>query len=224
MDDKLQDLPDGSIARLVRQNFHLKYVIPEAILRLSKNPITGNHYEGELINSINAIDNDFWESNLNLCKELKELLEKIETKEINLPQDFEWCMEEEEQDFYENVRNVISILKCLCHLEEYMDNRIEEIIQLLDAVATEIIVPLRRKVINEAAFSELFKLMDELQSLLYNEKNVEKEIVALLFLIYTQIDTQAKYVTEDEKKIFMTYLRKMRVGIREIFGKALENE
>lgn len=44
MDDKLKDLPDGSIARLVRQNFHLKYVIPEAILRLSKNPIAGKHY------------------------------------------------------------------------------------------------------------------------------------------------------------------------------------
>ncbi|ULO09204.1 hypothetical protein H1230_10765 [Paenibacillus sp. 19GGS1-52] len=107
MDDKLKDLPNGSIARLVRQNFHLKYVIPEAILRLSKNPIAGKHYEGELINSINAIDNDFWKSNLILCKELKELLEKIETKEINLPQDFEWFMEEEEQDYYENVRNVI---------------------------------------------------------------------------------------------------------------------
>ncbi|KGE17117.1 hypothetical protein [Paenibacillus wynnii] len=105
-----------------------------------------------------------------------------------------------------------------------MDNRIEEIIQLLDAVATEIIVPLRRKVINEVAFSELFKLMDELQSLLYNEKNVEKEMVALLFLIYTQIDTQAKYVTEDERNIFMTYLSKMRVRMREIFGKALQNE
>nr|WP_229521629.1 contact-dependent growth inhibition system immunity protein [Paenibacillus monticola] len=113
MDDKLKDLPDGSIARLVRQNFHLKYVIPEAILRLSKNPIAGEHYEGELINSINAIESDFWKSNLNLCKELKELLEKIETKEVNLPQDFEWFMEEEEQEFYESVRKVISILmKC----------------------------------------------------------------------------------------------------------------
>lgn len=105
-----------------------------------------------------------------------------------------------------------------------MDDRIEEIILLLDAIANDIIVPLRKKVINEAAFSVLFKLMDELQGLLYNEKNVEKELVAILFLIYTQIDTQSKYVSEDEKKIFMTYLSKMRVGIREIFGKALQNE
>ncbi|OKP95302.1 hypothetical protein [Paenibacillus sp. P46E] len=105
-----------------------------------------------------------------------------------------------------------------------MDNRIEEIILLLDAIANDIIVPLRKKVINEAAFSVLYKLMDELQGLLYNEKNVEKELVAILFLIYTQIDTQSKYVSEDEKEIFMTYLSKMRVGMREIFGKALQNE
>lgn len=47
-----------------------------------------------------------------------------------------------------------------------MDQRVEEIIASLDGIIIEIVVPLRKKVINEAALSELFGLMGELQILL----------------------------------------------------------
>ncbi|OKP70033.1 hypothetical protein A3844_03275 [Paenibacillus helianthi] len=110
MDIKLKDLSDGSIARLVRQNFHLKYVIPEAILRLSLNPLAGKHYEGELINAMNSVKNTFWENNSNVCNDIKKLLMKIENKEIDLPKDFNWYTEKEEQEFYKELRKIISVL------------------------------------------------------------------------------------------------------------------
>ena len=104
-----------------------------------------------------------------------------------------------------------------------MDKRMEEILASLDGICTEIVVPLREKVINKAAFSELFELMDELQKLLYNEKLVQKELVEKLFFIYTQLDMQDHYVgTEEVKKEFNAYLTKMRSEIREIFGKRLQ--
>ncbi|MEK3837554.1 MULTISPECIES: hypothetical protein [unclassified Paenibacillus] len=66
-----------------------------------------------------------------------------------------------------------------------MDKRVEEIIASLDAFSIEIVVPLRKKVINKTAFSELFGLMSELQKLLTNEKWIQKELVEKLFHIYS---------------------------------------
>lgn len=104
-----------------------------------------------------------------------------------------------------------------------MDKRVEEIIAALDAITIEIVVPLRKKVINQAAFSELFELMSELQKLIYNEKFIQKELVEILFHIYTQLDMQAGYVkTEELKNEFTAYLTKMRSKMREIFGKRVQ--
>ncbi|AIQ52247.1 hypothetical protein [Paenibacillus sp. FSL R7-0331] len=97
--------------------------------------------------------------------------------------------------------------------------RLEEIVNSLDTVSTEIVVPLRGKVIDEAAFSRLFELMDELQDLLCDEKLMPKKLVRILFHIYTQLDMQAGYVRKDETKIVFTlYLAKMRSRMRGVFG------
>ncbi|OMG00294.1 hypothetical protein [Paenibacillus sp. FSL R7-0337] len=104
-----------------------------------------------------------------------------------------------------------------------MNKRVEEIIASLDAISIEIVVPLRKKVINKTAFSELFGLMGELQKLLNNEKLIQKELVEILFYIYTQLDMQAGYVKEEEvKNEFTAYLTKMRSKMREIFGKRVQ--
>lgn len=106
-----------------------------------------------------------------------------------------------------------------------METRVEEIIASLDAITIEIVVPLRKKVINEAAFSKLFELMSELQKLLNDEKLIQKEIVEILFHIYTQLDMQSGYVkTEEAKSEFTDYLTKMRSKMREIFGKRVQQE
>lgn len=106
-----------------------------------------------------------------------------------------------------------------------MDTRVEEIIASLDAITIEIVVPLRNKVINQAAFNKLFELMSELQELLNNEKFIQKEIVEILFHIYTQLDMQSGYVkTEKAKSEFTAYLTKMRSKMREIFGKRVQQD
>ncbi|ETT58925.1 hypothetical protein C173_29681 [Paenibacillus sp. FSL R7-277] len=105
-----------------------------------------------------------------------------------------------------------------------MDKRVEEIIASLEAISIKIVVPLRKKVINKTAFSELFGLMSELQKLLTNEKWIQKELVEILFHIYTQLDVQAGYVKEEKvKNEFTAYLTKMRSKMREIFGKRVQD-
>ncbi|KWX75166.1 hypothetical protein AMQ84_01265 [Paenibacillus riograndensis] len=104
-----------------------------------------------------------------------------------------------------------------------MDKRMDQIIASLNTISLEIVVPLRKKVINKAAFSELFELMNELQKILYNEKFIQKELVEILFHVYTQLDMQANYIrTEEVRKEFTAYLTKMRSKMREIFGKNVQ--
>ncbi|CAM4480069.1 hypothetical protein [Paenibacillus typhae] len=99
-----------------------------------------------------------------------------------------------------------------------MNTRVEEITAILDTISIEIVVPLRRKVIDETAFSKLFELMDELQSLLCDQNFMPKKLVKILFHVYTQLDMQAEYVRSEEvKKEFITYLTIMRSKMRGIF-------
>lgn len=104
-----------------------------------------------------------------------------------------------------------------------MNTRVEEITASLDTISIEIAVPLRRKVINETAFSKLFKLMDELQNLLCDQNFMPKKLVKILFHIYTQLDIQAGYVrSEKVKKEFITYLTIMRSKMRGILEERVQ--
>ncbi|QUL53655.1 hypothetical protein KDC22_25325 [Paenibacillus tritici] len=107
--------------------------------------------------------------------------------------------------------------------EGAMNKRVEEIIASLDAISIEIVVPLRKKVVNKTAFSELFGLMGELENLLTHEKWIQKDLVEILFHIYTQLDMQIGYVKEEEvKNEFTAYLTKMRSKMREVLGKRVQ--
>lgn len=104
-----------------------------------------------------------------------------------------------------------------------MNTRVEEITASLDTISIEIAVPLRRKVINETAFSKLFELMDELQNLLCDQNFMPKKLVKILFNIYTQLDIQAGYVrSEKVKKEFITYLTIMRSKMRGILEERVQ--
>lgn len=104
-----------------------------------------------------------------------------------------------------------------------MNTRVEEITASLDTISIEIAVPLRRKVINETAFSKLFELMDELQNLLCDQNFMPKKLVKILFHIYTQLDIQAGYVrSEKVKKEFITYLTIMRSKMRGILEERVQ--
>ncbi len=60
----LSQLSDGDLARLIRQNMYLEYILYEAIKRLYKNPCSGEKYAGELIESMSKyIEASFWIKN-----------------------------------------------------------------------------------------------------------------------------------------------------------------
>lgn len=100
-----------------------------------------------------------------------------------------------------------------------MNKRVDEIIASLNTISLQIVVPLRKKVINKTAFSELFELINELQKILQDEKFINRELVEILFHVYTQLDMQGNYVENEEiKKEFTAYLGKMRSKMRGVFG------
>jgi hypothetical protein len=97
---RINELTDGDIARMVRQNLYLKYAVKEAIKRLRKNPIIGELFDGELLAVISRLDNEFWKQNSELSKEAFELVKLINVRTL-IPKDFEWLSEDDEDEFYE---------------------------------------------------------------------------------------------------------------------------
>ncbi|MFF2910055.1 contact-dependent growth inhibition system immunity protein [Paenibacillus sp. NPDC057934] len=60
---RLSDLSDGDIAKLIRQTMHLRYTIPEAMSRLRENPLAGYLGDGEILEAIAQLDEKEWDDN-----------------------------------------------------------------------------------------------------------------------------------------------------------------
>lgn len=97
-----------------------------------------------------------------------------------------------------------------------MNIRLLEIENEIDILLTEIIVPLRKKEINEQAFEKLFNILDESTYLLENKSVISKKFAGLLFFAYTQIETQGKYAKYPDPIFEKLGLLKNR--IRNILG------
>ncbi|WP_010503354.1 contact-dependent growth inhibition system immunity protein [Paenibacillus elgii] len=105
-DIKLKDLDDGDIARLIRQDYHLFYVLPEAMKRLRKNPLSGRSYEGELLNSFDSIQDDFWTTAKGYKENVTFLLNEILSNPY-YQEGYEWSLETEKQEFYDLLNNLL---------------------------------------------------------------------------------------------------------------------
>jgi hypothetical protein len=103
---RISQLTDGDIARFIRQDLFLEYIIPEAIKRLREDPTIGDLYYGEVIASLYRVEQAFWIDNFNITSELLKTL-----IEINISEDFEWTYEGEEQEFYRKVNLLCKKLK-----------------------------------------------------------------------------------------------------------------
>lgn len=102
-----------------------------------------------------------------------------------------------------------------------MNERLAAVILRIDAIATDIIVPLRRKIINEAALLQLYEALDETYLLIEHEKQIDRELAAILFLIYSQLISQSNYVYD--KSAFVPHIGKLQGYIRRLFGGTLQN-
>ncbi len=102
-----------------------------------------------------------------------------------------------------------------------MNEKIHAITIIIDTLATEIIESLRRKIINEPAFVQLYTALDDAFVLIEHEEQIDRELAGLLFLVYSQLVTQSNYVYD--KSPFVPHIGKMQGMIRKIFGGTLQN-
>lgn len=109
-DKRLSSLADGDISRLVRQQLYLEYVIPEAIERLKKNPLSGEQYTGELLTALYKLDESIWSSNNPVIEKLIDLCNKIDDVRLTLIRDYEWIYEEEAEEFFTKVLSLKELL------------------------------------------------------------------------------------------------------------------
>ncbi|MFD1886474.1 contact-dependent growth inhibition system immunity protein [Paenibacillus wenxiniae] len=52
---KIKNLTDGNIAKLIRQEIFLEYIIPEALQRIQIDPLAGSLGDGELVEAFNYV-------------------------------------------------------------------------------------------------------------------------------------------------------------------------
>lgn len=112
---KICELSDTDIARFVRQNLYLIYILPEVLSRISQNPFTGDIYSGELIASLVKIGDDFWFSNTILMKETKDLIDSFNKNQ--LMNSFEWLYEGEEDEYLNRVLIIQEKLSRLSNID-----------------------------------------------------------------------------------------------------------
>lgn len=75
-----------------------------------------------------------------------------------------------------------------------MNERIHEIESRINELTTDILVPARTsKSVNEKAFSELYKLLDEVKILVKGTNEISRQLAGLLFFIYTSISAEATH-------------------------------
>ncbi|WP_310829386.1 hypothetical protein [Paenibacillus pedocola] len=102
-----------------------------------------------------------------------------------------------------------------------MNEKIHAITIIIETLASDIIESLRRKIINEPAFVQLYAALDEVYILTRQDKQIDKELAAVLFQIYSQLVTQSSYVYDVSP--FVPHIGKMQGMIRKIFGGTLQN-
>ncbi len=100
---KLKDLTEGDLARLIRQGMYIKYIIPESINRLSKNIVSGELYDGEVLEMLFRVDENYWSEYRQLGIKLDKILKETESKKI-ISKDFVWLTKEDETNFCQLVK------------------------------------------------------------------------------------------------------------------------
>ncbi|MEW9701495.1 contact-dependent growth inhibition system immunity protein [Paenibacillus sp. SI8] len=109
LDFSLEKLPDGDLARLIRQKKHLNFVLWEALIRISNNPIVGELYDGEVINSLNKVTSEYWNDNIRLLDDFLVTLSRayIARKENS----FTFNEKIDEEEYYSMLDVTISYLQ-----------------------------------------------------------------------------------------------------------------
>lgn len=102
---KVSQLSDGDLAKLIRQDFNLEFIVIESIDRLYKDPLLGEQFDGELIEALAMkVSRLFWQSNDKCRNSVKELLLSI--KSSNFIDKYEWLIEDDKVGFIKAVQQL----------------------------------------------------------------------------------------------------------------------
>ncbi|MDF9840409.1 MULTISPECIES: hypothetical protein [unclassified Paenibacillus] len=102
-----------------------------------------------------------------------------------------------------------------------MDEKLQALMLSVDVLVIDIMEPLRRKMINESAFARLYTVLEEVEIVIRQEQQIDRQLAAQLFLVYSQLVTQSNYVYD--KSPFVPHIGKLQGMIRKIFSGALQN-
>lgn len=56
----LKDFTDDDLRRLIGQHMSLDWLVPLALMRLYDEPFAGDSYDGDLLNAVLSLPDDFW--------------------------------------------------------------------------------------------------------------------------------------------------------------------
>ena len=102
---KVSQLNEGDLARLIRQDFYLDFIVAESIERLYKDPLLGEQFDGELIEALAMkVSRLFWKNNDKCRSNVNELLLSI--KSSNFIEKYEWLIEDDKVGFIKAVQQL----------------------------------------------------------------------------------------------------------------------
>lgn len=99
----ISELNDSDVSKFLRQSLFLKYIVPEALIRLRKDPTKGDLYCGEMLTALYKVEDVFWIDNNALLKEAQNLLNDLRG-DSQVIKNLEWLYEGEEQEFQDKIK------------------------------------------------------------------------------------------------------------------------
>ncbi len=103
------ELSNKDIGICLRQNILLEYILSEVLNRLNHDPTIGDKYDGETLNALYGIENDFWIKHNEYVNPTKTLLNDIVLGKL-IPENFEWMYENQKSEFFELVQKFLKKL------------------------------------------------------------------------------------------------------------------
>ncbi|UKS29643.1 contact-dependent growth inhibition system immunity protein [Paenibacillus sp. HWE-109] len=110
LNTKVKHLLDEDVAKLLRQNYHPFYIIPEAIKRIRINPTVGELYDGEMIYSLSQVKSSFWLRFTELKDEVLLLLDELDNYRLVFLNEEEIDVEELNNDFSKLINDLKSTI------------------------------------------------------------------------------------------------------------------
>lgn len=101
---RLTELTEGDVARLLRQQMYLEFLVPEATRRLLMNPLAGELFDGEILEKVSQIPANFWGKEPELMKGTQGLVQALVNGDFSdLVNELD---EEDREEFFDNVQRL----------------------------------------------------------------------------------------------------------------------